>query len=354
MKKPGRGFTLIELLVVIAIIAILAAMLFPVFACARESARKIQCMSNVKNIALAFQMYLTDYDAFPPSEHNAEAIANVRATQGMGSSDSPCSFQEYINPYLRWPVILDEYVRNRDVWTCPDAIWLQSHFVAFDPGGSLGWLWWEVNHSGHWGGPGHFQYACEAYYPSGWGGTVTDSAMQYQLSNAGLDNESAKTSAFNPTQGAFQGTIGTTEKQNYGLKLAAIEDPSNFVVAADALESTEIERPIIYGVTYLACHWKGGCASDWVNCPWSQTCGLDVAHQKLFWTDATFRKSRARHFGGSNIGFADGHAAWWNCDALLAAIPHWDCPDGTSVVPGTIMGFGESDMVTRPDCYDSR
>ena len=57
-----KGFTLIELLVVIAIIAILAAMLFPVFARARESARKIQCLSNVKNIAMAFQIYLTDFD----------------------------------------------------------------------------------------------------------------------------------------------------------------------------------------------------------------------------------------------------------------------------------------------------
>jgi len=52
----------VELLVVIAIIAILAAMLFPVFARARESARKIQCLSNVKNIAMAFQIYLTDFD----------------------------------------------------------------------------------------------------------------------------------------------------------------------------------------------------------------------------------------------------------------------------------------------------
>ena len=62
-----RAFTLIELLVVIAIIGILAAMLFPVFARARESARKTQCLANVKNIAMAVQIYLTDYDKFWPN-----------------------------------------------------------------------------------------------------------------------------------------------------------------------------------------------------------------------------------------------------------------------------------------------
>src|SRR5437660_12242245 len=60
------GFTLIELLVVIAVIAILAAILFPVFAQARESARKATCQSNLKQIGLAFQLYLQDHDeTFP-------------------------------------------------------------------------------------------------------------------------------------------------------------------------------------------------------------------------------------------------------------------------------------------------
>ncbi|UCH36842.1 MAG: DUF1559 domain-containing protein [Armatimonadota bacterium] len=65
--RPPRGFTLIELLVVIAIIAILAAMLFPVFAAAREKARTVVCQSNLRQLGLAFAMYCSDWDeGYPP------------------------------------------------------------------------------------------------------------------------------------------------------------------------------------------------------------------------------------------------------------------------------------------------
>src|SRR5436853_7431745 len=67
MKAARRsGFTLIELLVVIAIIAILAAILFPVFAQARESARITSCLSNMKQIGLSWNMYAQDYDETYP------------------------------------------------------------------------------------------------------------------------------------------------------------------------------------------------------------------------------------------------------------------------------------------------
>jgi prepilin-type N-terminal cleavage/methylation domain-containing protein/prepilin-type processing-associated H-X9-DG protein len=65
-RQSKRGFTLIELLVVIAIIAILAAILFPVFARAREKARQTSCLSNLKQIGLAFMMYVQDYDEMMP------------------------------------------------------------------------------------------------------------------------------------------------------------------------------------------------------------------------------------------------------------------------------------------------
>src|SRR5215468_1948080 len=66
-RRGQRAFTLIELLVVIAIIAILAAILFPVFARAREKARQATCLSNLKQIGLAFQMYTQDWDEVYPS-----------------------------------------------------------------------------------------------------------------------------------------------------------------------------------------------------------------------------------------------------------------------------------------------
>src|SRR5438270_590910 len=78
MNTRGRsGFTLIELLVVIAIIAILAAILFPVFAQARDKARSTQCLSNNKQIALAFMQYIQDYDeTFPASRFTTDLAAD--------------------------------------------------------------------------------------------------------------------------------------------------------------------------------------------------------------------------------------------------------------------------------------
>ena len=69
MHRLTRGFTLIELLVVIAIISVLAAILFPVFASAREKARAISCLSNQKQIGLALLQYLQDNDDKYPQEH---------------------------------------------------------------------------------------------------------------------------------------------------------------------------------------------------------------------------------------------------------------------------------------------
>jgi prepilin-type N-terminal cleavage/methylation domain-containing protein/prepilin-type processing-associated H-X9-DG protein len=97
--KASRGFTLIELLVVIAIIAILAAILFPVFARARESARATQCKNNLKQWATAWTMYTQDYD---------EATAPFR----YGGAGTPA---------LDWVAELQPYIKNAGVLACPSA-----------------------------------------------------------------------------------------------------------------------------------------------------------------------------------------------------------------------------------------
>jgi prepilin-type N-terminal cleavage/methylation domain-containing protein/prepilin-type processing-associated H-X9-DG protein len=110
-----RGFTLIELLVVIAIIAILAAILFPVFARAREKARQASCLSNLKQIALGAAMYRNDYDGI-----------NVYYVRGPGS---PNETDDFVNGMPRpspvgrysWGVAVQPYIKNAQIFHCPSG-----------------------------------------------------------------------------------------------------------------------------------------------------------------------------------------------------------------------------------------
>jgi prepilin-type N-terminal cleavage/methylation domain-containing protein/prepilin-type processing-associated H-X9-DG protein len=106
MKRPIRyGFTLIELLVVIAIIAILAAILFPVFARARENARRASCQSNLKQIGLAVMQYLQDYDEYyPRSVSYNSSLPPTGQTPWLGAG--AWSWGEITYPYHKSTQIL--------------------------------------------------------------------------------------------------------------------------------------------------------------------------------------------------------------------------------------------------------
>ena len=103
-----RGFTLIELLVVIAIIAILAAILFPVFARAREKARQTSCLSNVKQIALATIMYTQDYDETLPRYYRP-TVDPVEYPDGS------------MHTGIEWQAALYPYINNTQIFNCPSA-----------------------------------------------------------------------------------------------------------------------------------------------------------------------------------------------------------------------------------------
>ena len=136
MRRQARpGFTLIELLVVIAIIAILAAILFPVFAQAREKARAITCVSNLKQMGTALMMYEQDYDeAFLPPHMGVP-------TSGAG----------LMNNNWTWDRLAQPYMKNYGIITCPSDQFTPTLDTTFGKGIQrsytmpchFGWNWWE-------------------------------------------------------------------------------------------------------------------------------------------------------------------------------------------------------------------
>lgn len=109
-RRTSRGFTLIELLVVIAIIAILAAILFPVFAQARERARGISCLSNVKQLGLGMMQYNQDYD-------ETYLTTVPRAGENYGCSEPNSCWVEFGG----WAQKMTPYVKSAQIFACPSS-----------------------------------------------------------------------------------------------------------------------------------------------------------------------------------------------------------------------------------------
>ena len=192
VPRGRKGFTLVELLTVIAIIAVLAAMLFPVFSRAREQARKATCQSNLKQLGLTMMMYSQDYD-----EHMLPAMVET--------DDS-----------YRWPQILAPYLKDRAFVTCPDA----------DYSGTMGsGFTYQDTFTSQPGDPS-YKFYYYGVYPS-YGYNYAYLAPVHQSSS----DETSPDCPNGPDTPCTYASAGTTSR---GVSLAAIDAPASTIAMADS------------------------------------------------------------------------------------------------------------------------
>ncbi|MFB3880787.1 MAG: prepilin-type N-terminal cleavage/methylation domain-containing protein [Armatimonadota bacterium] len=330
MLRRRRAFTLIELLVVIAIIGILAAMVFPVFARARESARKAVCLSNVKNIALALNMYIDDYNGFMPLgagvDQYAAAYFNAEPGGGTGGGEWPdtCNRERQGNPYVREPAILDEYVKNRDVWRCPSAKMETGATLIVPVVPNRHWVDTYKEWEGMWSADKWTYGPCQIGWPPGWGGEVTDSFTQQKVAYSTGQSAVAK---------AYRQSIALIDDMHWA-KPSAVEDAVHYIIAGDCGSAFNIWNANILAypdrcqVLYCFCDPDPACAgADWDECSWTQQCGLTPEAWYQFFTDPSYRSKETRHMGGSNVGFLDGHARHYLSELIISQQANGDEPE---------------------------
>lgn len=176
--KVKKGFTLIELLVVIAIIAILAAILFPVFARARENARRASCQSNLKQIGLGFKQYSQDYDEKYPL-----VVANTGGTAGAFDAGDQ-----------GWAQILQPYLKSTQIFQCPSEVTPPNATGGITPGYTDYWY----NSALH----GTSEASLDSValtimngdgYGAGGSATKTDGTSAYAVSGAGAQGSAVAT-----------------------------------------------------------------------------------------------------------------------------------------------------------------
>jgi prepilin-type N-terminal cleavage/methylation domain-containing protein/prepilin-type processing-associated H-X9-DG protein len=257
-RSKTNGFTLIELLVVIAIIAILAAILFPVFAQAREKARAITCVSNFQQGALAIDMYVQDYD-----EHM------VPVEYGC------CSYNPDKGDRM-WPQLVYPYTKSTGIYTCPS-----------DP------------------------YNNMSTDLSDWGYTQSSNSIEKDYAIAGTADFGYNYYYLSPLFGlSTADSIGNTTAFE-GVTLASIVRPANNILLVDSVWNVANGQPQGGGNWLVETpSWWYGTGNYWFG-GWQ----IDNPNNAM-----EYGETWPRHSQGMNVAFVDGHVKFQQLGQLIAGV----------------------------------
>ncbi len=295
MKTRNQGFTLIELLVVIAIIAILAAILFPVFAQARAKARQTSSLSNLKQIGTATMMYVQDYDEqLYPHRFNCPTTCAAYLDGSGNLIPEAKNYQGGSEKKYFWAHLLNPYTKNWGIYQDPSAP------SAFVPGSNA-----------------VHDFAAPGAVGRNYGGQNSYGHNDLWLSPAGDFNDPGTGQPQSVGYASLTrsaGTIMMVSSTYYG----AVPDITN--QAGRTVNCAQAGCPD--EKTYLGKQDKNGSYTNyWKNIgndDWSYRGGSNLAS-----IQAEIDKGKARHSGQINVQFVDGHAKALPYDKVIGDICLW-------------------------------
>jgi len=271
-SRKQSGFTLIELLVVIAIIAILAAILFPVFAQVREKARQTACLSNMRQIGTAILAYTQDYDEMIVPSQNGVSGVNL----------------------VSWPSIISPYVKSVDVFVCPSASETptapDSKYINNTSNRRYMGITKGTNLPGD-GGDGSDPAYCKVprlSYSRDLIPTTNGNPWDAIIAGRKCNNGKTYPGFVNYTDNLKSGWVGTGT--TFTRSMASIEDPSGTIHIVDGMAGGgPTANPLTYGASIR---------------------GLQQDIRTDMFPDGPPSKVAPRHIGGFVILYGDGHSGY--------------------------------------------